>query len=379
MNTTLSPKVLQWARLRAGLSGAVLAGKLGVSEGEVEGWERSGLIEQHLVGKLASATKTPFGYLFLDTPPADKLPVSDFRKVAAVTPSAPSRGLLSVIYQCQRRQQWYREYLVSNGAQNLPFVGKFTTSAHVDTVATDISKTVKLGPDFNRNATGWEDVMRIAIENIEDAGILVNRVGFAENYTHNKLSVKEFRGFALCDPLAPLIFVNGADAPPAQMFTLAHEVVHIWLGESGVSNLEQTYSGTYKTEVFCNQVAAQILVPIQDLESDWNNSAIPKNEIARLAIKYRVSKIVMARRAKDTGRINNSDYNSFYQTEVTAAKATGGNYYITKPYEASRRLSVALIRDARNGKTMFREAMQLLGIKNTSTFQRYAEALHISM
>ena len=382
MNTILQPTVLRWARLRAGLSEADLADKIGVSKFAVAAWEANGSLEIKFIERFAAATKTPLGFLFLAEPPKESLPVSDFRTVNAKRPAIPSRRLLSIIYQCQRRQDWYRQYLISNGARPLPFVGKFTPDAPIEQVAKEISATIKLGPEYNQDSEKWEDAMRRSIESIEDAGILINKVGFAENYTHNKLSVKEFRGFALSDAFAPLIFVNGADAPAAQMFTMAHEIVHIWLGESGVSNLNQTYSGAYKIEQFCNSVAAEILVPDDALKGAWKAGASAKNEVSRLAKRFRVSRIVMARRAKDANRISDAVYKSFYRTEVKAAskeKNGGGNFYYAKPYEASRRLSVALIRDARNGRTMFREAMDLLGIASNATFQKYAEHLKISL
>ncbi|MEI9893988.1 MAG: ImmA/IrrE family metallo-endopeptidase [Chthoniobacter sp.] len=304
--------------------------RLKVPQSAIDGWEETGTIEIPLVEKLAAATKIPFGYLFLGAPPKETLPISDFRRVGAAVPAAtPSRALLSVIYQCQRRQEWFREYLIQNGYGQLPFVGKFTPDTPIEQAASEISETLKLGAKFNREYKNWEEAMRRNIENIEDAGILVNRIGYAENYTHNTLSVEEFRGFALSDKYAPLIFINGADAPTAQMFTMAHEAVHIWLGESGVSNLDQTFAGDYRTEIFCNSVAAEILVPLKLFISEWNKEAVANREIERLAKIYRVSGIVVARRALDAGFVTRATYKTFYNR--VAVKPSGGVEIITLP------------------------------------------------
>ena len=379
MNAELQPSVLKWARLRAGLDKQALADKVGVRAETVESWEKTGSIPYSKVEKLAEKTHTAFGFLFLPEPPSETLPISDFRRVSGSQASAPaSAELLSVIYQCQRRQNWYREYLLSRGAKPLSFAGKSTLKSQVHEIAEDIRNTIGMGPAIMDGINDWEEVLRNTMGRIEDAGILVNRTSFAGTHNQRKLSVKEFRGFALFDEYAPLVFVNGSDVPAAQMFTLAHEVVHIWIGESAVFNLEKTYSDEIRIETFCNNVAAEVLVPMEDLKTSWDERVSAASEIERLSRKFKVSRIVIARRAKDAGFVPRDFFNHFYNSEVkTAKKATGGNYYLSKPYQASRRLSVALIKDAKNGKTLFSDAMQLLGISNHNTFEKFAESLNL--
>lgn len=383
MITELSPSTLKWARSATTLSPAELADDLGATLEEVEHWEATGQIEIDVVQKLAKRTKIPYGYLFLPEPPEQKLPISDFRRIVGEEPAPPSRRLLNVLYRCQRRQQWYREYLIDHGADPLPFVGSKTVLSPIEAVAKEIAGTTRLGAKYNKAANSWEETMARSIENIESAGIIVNKVSYSDDYTHNTLSVREFRGFALSDPYAPLVFVNGADAPPAQMFTLAHEIAHIWIGESAVSNLDKTYAGGNEIERFCNAVAAEILVPIADLKTQWIPSRPVGAEVSRLSREYRVSKIVVARRGRDAGLVTQEYYERIYKAQVAAAMAakesTKGGYYTTKPYEASRRLSAAILTDMRSGRTLYREAMSLLGIKNTATLQKYAEKLQVTI
>lgn len=384
VNTSLSSSTLIWARTTTDLNPAELASEIGATLEEVEHWEATGEIDLDLVTKFAERANLPFGYFFLPEPPPNKFNISDFRRVAGEEPPPPSRRLLSVLYRCQRRQRWYREYQIKSGALPLPFVASKTVKAPIADVAKEIASTVQIGAKYNRIAETWEDTMARSIENIESAGIIVSKVSYSDDYTHNTLPVSEFRGFALSDPYAPLVFVNGADAPSAQMFTLAHEIVHIWLGESAVSNLDKTYAGANEIERFCNAVAAEVLIPLEVLKAEWNKASPDSVEVSRLSREFRVSKIVIARRGKDAGLVSKSYYEKVYEAQMLAAATSKaaiewGNYYTTKPYEASRRLSAAIIADTRDGRTMYREAMSLLGIRTSDAFAKYAQNLQMSL
>lgn len=374
----LQPTVLRWARKRANLSEELLARKLEVPPERVAEWEITGSISFSEVEKLAEKTFTQIGYLFLKEPPKDALPISDFRRVGGGAAQPPSPDLLDVLHSAQRRQSWYRDYLLANGEKPLPFVGKATLQTPVLEAAADIRETLRIGTAITAVTDFWEEALRQTIEALEGAGILVLRAGYAGGYTHRKLSVEEFRGFALADPYAPLVFINGADAPTAQMFTLVHEVVHIWLGESAVSNLNETYAVRTGIEVYCNQVAAEILVPTDDIKLSWKAQRGRGGEIERLSKKYAVSKIVVARRALDVGFLTAEEYSRFFKREIRSAeKSKGGNYYLNSQYQNSRRFSVALLLDTRAGRTLYHDAMQLLGIKKDLTFRRYAESLKV--
>jgi len=379
-NAELQPKVLQWARERAQLSAYQLADKLGISPDRVAEWETTGEITSTEIERLAESTYTPIGFLFLTKPPSESLPISDFRRVAAADdPGPPSADLLDVLHAAQRRQSWYREYLISNGENPLPFVGRVTVKASIGNTAADIRQTLQIGPAIAQKVRTREETLKQTIEAVEVAGILVLRAGFAGGYTHRKLSVDEFRGFALSDDYAPLVFINGADALSAQLFTLAHEVAHIWLGESAVSNLEKTYPGANPIEVFCNQVAAEVLVPMDSFRLAWRSLADYEQETELLSRKFKVSRMVIARRAKDAGFLSAEKYNRIFAEEIQQSqKGKGGNYYQNEQYQNSRRFSVALLQDAKSGRTLYHDAMRLLGIKKDATFRKYAQNLQLN-
>ncbi len=380
MNTTLQPKVLEWARVRASLGVADLAKKIRAPIDAVLEWEQTGEIDFTKAQLLAEKTHTPFGFLFLSEPPVETLPVSDFRTVGSQTAKTPSPELLDVFHHAQRRQNWYRNFQLNNAGAPLEFVGRAKKTHSPVATAEDIRKTIQFDQLHNEGTKNWDDAMRHIVDSIESAGILFLRTGVAEGNTHRKLLVSEFRGFALADRYAPLIFINGADSKSAQMFTIAHEIAHIWLGESAVSNLDKTDSSSHKIERFCNEVAAEVLLPLLILKREWRKSAPINNEISRVADKYKVSRIVVARRARDAGFISYPKYSALYDIEVAKSTAgSGGNYYLNQQYQNSRRFSVALLRDTREGKTLYHDAMDLLGIRKSETLKKYAETFQIRM
>jgi transcriptional regulator with XRE-family HTH domain len=142
VKATLKPSCLQWARERAGFNTSDIARKIGVKEDKVIQWEQSGEISLSHAEKLASVTHTPIGYLFLPVPPIEKLPVSDFRTVQTQDIARPSPDLLDIVNDALRRQDWYRDYLISSGGEPLPFVKSLTLSSNIISSADLIRATV---------------------------------------------------------------------------------------------------------------------------------------------------------------------------------------------------------------------------------------------
>ena len=366
------------ARNKAGLSEETLAAKIGVQLGLVKEWEKSGSIPCSLVEKLAEKTRIAFGFLFLEKPPQPALPIADFRCRNDAPPLEPSDDLLETIYDAQRKQSWYRDYLISTGAKPLPFVGRYSVKIPPKETASDIRSTLNIGPVLAEKAQKWEEAIRYTTEAAEDHGILVLRSGYVDGDTGRKFDTDEFQGFALCDKIAPLIFINGADFPAAQIFTLAHEVAHIWIGETGVSNLKRTYSTGGDSEKYCNSVAAEVLLPLEEIRASWSGKINDTNEIQRLSHKYKVSRIVVARRARDAGLMTEEEFDTYYRLISKPPKKSNSNwsdFYANEKYRNSRSFSVAILQEALAGRIMQRDAMQFLGIKKEKTLRKYAHSL----
>ena len=197
---------------------------------------------------LARHTHTPEGYLYLEEPPEDWLPIADLRTPDGQPPRRPSPNLLDTVYLMQARQEWLREERVVEEAARLPFVGSFPNGARPEEVAGGIRETLGVESGWASHRPNWSDALLFLRNCIEEAGVLVFFNGIVDNNTHRRLDRDEFQGFALVDQYAPLVFVNGADYKAAQMFTLAHELAHIFVGADGVSSFDalETISACYR-------------------------------------------------------------------------------------------------------------------------------------
>ena len=128
---------------------------------------------------------------------------------------------------------------------------------------------LRLPDDWAEARSGWRDALSFLRNRLDEVGVLVIFNGVVGNNTRRKLDPNDFQGFALVDEYAPLVFVNSADYIAAQMFTLAHEVAHLLIGETGLTLFDKLVPADHKTERFCNQVAAEFLVSQEELEDSW--------------------------------------------------------------------------------------------------------------
>jgi Zn-dependent peptidase ImmA (M78 family) len=371
------PELLRWAVDRSNRSVEGLAAKFP----KLAAWER-GEAQPTLrqLEQFAKATYTPVGYLFLREPPAEEVPIPDFRTLPGARRGRPSPDLLDTIYLCQQRQEWYREFARTMGEAPLAFVG----SAQVtdDVVATAAAMRRALGFDLaeRERLPTWTEALRRFIEQADALGVLVMVSGVVGSNNRRKLDAQEFRGFALADPLAPLVFVNGADTKAAQMFTLAHELAHVWLGESALSDVSPASAPAQRVEAWCNRVAAELLVPLAALRE-----ALPRGDaldhVPALARRFKVSTLVILRRLLDARRLSRETFEAAYEAELAHLRArpktSGGDFYLTQAARLSRRFARALIMSTLEGQTLYRDAFRMLGIAREATFRELGHQLGV--
>jgi len=371
MRVEVKPDLLRWARERAGRSPASLRKKFP----KIDLWERGEAMPTFKqLEAFAKAVFVPMGYLFLSEPRKERVPIPDLRTMGGELLGTPSPDLLDVLYLCQRRQAWYRDYARSIGEDPRPFVGSVKVDAPVDETAEAMRRTLGFDLEARRGFSTWTEALRRFIEQSENLGVLVMVSGVVGSNNQRKLDPEEFRGFALSDDLAPLVFINGADTKAAQMFTLAHELAHLWLGESALSDLSPRVLPSHRIERWCNQVAAELLVPIKSLEESLP-PANPLDALQDLARRFKVSTLVILRRILDAGRISQDVFQQAYDHELERLrkllKSSGGNFYLTQEARASRRFVHALVVSTLEGQTLYREAFHLLGIKKEKTFLEF--------
>ena len=383
MNLSLTPKVLRWARERAGLDQTTLAKKVtGKPTAErVKQWEKTGMLTFAQVRKLANATHTPEGFLYLNEPPDDRLPIPDFRTVGDELVRRPSPDLLDTVNMMQRRQTWMRDFLIEEAEPQLGFVGSSTLNSNPQKVASEIRTTLGVTGGWANEESTWTDALMHLRQKIEAAGILIVINGVVGNNNHRKLDPDEFRGFVLSDAYAPLVFINGADFKAAQMFTIAHEVAHLWIDREGVSNFEAMQPPPIRVEQWCNQVAAEFLIPAAELLEVWDDAKQSKEPYQALAARFKVSTIVAARRVLDLGLISKKQFFQFYDSyqkderrKKEAKKNKGGDFWNTQNVRVGQRFGTAVVRAAKEGRLLYREAYQLTGLSGR-TFDRFAENL----
>lgn len=372
----VSRSVLRWAIERSGKASAVRQKFPKLREWE-QGESQPTLRQ---LEKLAKETATPFGYLFLPEPPEERLPIPHFRTLEDQPPERPSPDLLETVHTMERRQAWMREYLADEGEESLPFVRSARLREEPKQVARKMRETVGLAQAWAADQPTWTEALAELRHRMEDVGIIVAVSGIVGNNTHRKLDPTEFRGFVLVDEYAPLVFVNGADGRAAQMFTLAHEIAHVWLGSSAAFDLRDLQPAADETEQACNRVAAEFLIPEEELRQLWRRVRRDAEPFQSVARHFKVSVLVAARRALDLALITRANFLDFYRAyqederRRAGTRPEGGNFYASQNLRLGRRFAEAVVRATKEGKLSYREAYQLTGLYGNA-FERYAEGL----
>ena len=317
----------------------------------------------------------PFGYLFLTDPPDEDLPLHDLRTTQDPAFLHPSPNFLEVAYDALRKQEWYRGYLLEQDASEIPFIGRFDESEDVNVVAEDIRQTLGIGDDLRSDATDNDDYFRRLVRRCDGVGIVVLRNSVVGNDTHRSLNPDEFQGFAKADTLAPVVFVNQNDYLAAQIFTLMHEIAHLWIGVSGVSNtdyLNRPGTADAVHEEKADQIAAEVLVPAQEFSARWDQELDKSIRLNRVRQHYKVSVFVLLRRAYDLEKITRDEFIAEYNRRRKQIKPKsgggGGAYLATIAARNSNAVTTAVLHSVLSGSLAPIEGAILLNVRPATLY-----------
>lgn len=373
----ITPNVLKWARESARMSEEIAAAKVSVSVGKLKDWEE-GLTQPTIrqAQTLSKAYKRPFALFFLPEIPRDFQPLQDYRVKGAKELTTSS---IFIIREIQQKQAWISNVYEENNEDKLSFVGRFSINDNPKIVADDILRILGINPAKYKT----ENPIREWIDAAETNGIFVSRTSFI--HSRLKLDSEELQGFAIADPFAPFVFVNSDDWNAPQLFTLVHELAHIWIAETGISNeIEPEMKNRDKfhpVELFCNEVAANALMPKEIVLSF--DIAIYRNsqEVFKAAKTLGVSSFALLIRAFNLDKISAStyqklkqqadvDYNVFLKREAEKKaiqklkqkeKPGGPNPYLLRLNKNSRLFTQVVLDALRGGFVQPTQASLLLG------------------
>ncbi|GBD80971.1 hypothetical protein TEHD10_2034 [Tetragenococcus halophilus subsp. halophilus] len=331
------------------------------------------------LNQLSKKIKVPFGYLLLNDIQKEEPSLIEYRTVLNNEVDKPSRDLLETIDDMEDKQDWMRDFLIRNSYEKLNFVNKFSKKDSVQTIAQGIRHTLQLEETWFVNRQ-YNNAFNYLRDKFENAGILVMQNGVVKANTHRNLNVDEFRAFVLVDDYAPLIFINSTDSNGGKIFSLFHEVAHIFLGESDLFNDNNVSHPIYRNdlEVLCNDIASELCIPAPYFKELWakNTERDTFNKIHYIAQKCKISILAVAVKALKNRYIDEQEYYKirneslkYYKKENTKKKENNGNGINTAVSRIDKRFFQFLSNDIKSGNTQYTDAYRLLNT-NRKTFDK---------
>lgn len=364
----INKELIEWAIIRNGNSLEEFYAQNPIVESWING-EKFPTVKQ--LENFTHKVHVPFGYMFLPQPPNETIPLPFFRTGKNSTNNV-SLNVFHTVQIIQDRQNWLTEYLEELNFPELDFVGKFNIKDNYMNVVNDIRNVLKLELDWASKHNKWEEALDYLTLKIEEAGIIVTYNGIVGNNTHRVIDVNECRGFVLVNKKAPFLFINSADAKAAQMFTIIHELAHVWLGKSAGFDNANLLPADDPLELLCDKVAAELLVPEIYFIKKWETS----QNFKYLSRIFKVSPIVIGRRALDLKLITFPQFIQFYDEYMCEIKerkdrqSSGGDFYATTKKRISLRFAAFVNNAVKENKLLYRDAYKLTNMKG-ETYNKF--------
>ena len=383
---TLNPDILLWARNTAGLSADEAARVLGFnSTVERSATERLMALEagaeepsRSVLLRMAKAYRRSLLVFYLSEPPRTGDRGQDFRTVPGAPPPLYNPILDALIRDIRGRQTMVRALLEETEPQPVNFIGSASMSDPAEDLANRIKERLDLTLAGFRGQPTVELSFRYLREKLEAAGVYVLLLGNLGSH-HTNIPVDTFRGFAIADPIAPLIVVNDQDARPAWSFTALHEVAHLWLGATGISGASMEARTEARIERYCNDVAGEILLPTAEIRTLSHLRGAPLNDaietVSTFASARKISRAMVAFKLLRADVISAATWRQLadhFRQEWIASRARqaetesnrgGPSYYVVKRHRLGNALLDIVRRSLGEGILTHTKAAQVLGVK----------------
>ena len=385
----INPAMLKFARECMELDIEEAAKKLGITDTKKQkASEKLQAIElgkvditSSVLMKAINCYKRSLIYFYLDSPPREDKVGVDFRTPSTEFKDKKNEALLkALVRDIKLRQSMVCSILQDEEAE--PFSLKCSIDINSDTkkAAALITESFNIDLREYRKPKDAMTAFKYLRNKIEDAGIFVLLMGNLGSH-HTNIYPQTFRGIASSDIFAPFIVINKHDSKSACSFTLLHELTHLLINEPGISNNDDTQKPQNIVEQFCNDVAAEILLPSSELTSLYasNNEEELLNLIADISNEKKLSKSMVAYNLYKHCKIDydlwkaiqeklksNGDQN--YKVKQDKGKTGGPNYYTTKRSDLGKALFNLTKRAVYNGALQPTKAATVLGVSPFSVY-----------
>ena len=331
----ITPEVLKWAREEyIELEIDYAAKKLNIDSERLEAWENGK--EQPTVPqlkKIAKLYRIHISIFYLPGPPVGFNRPTDYRVLPehfAIDEEQIYRLNANIVEAFERREMLIELYeLLEEPPPDVPL--NVNRHDNLRQTAQKITEFLEFNRTQLQHANDPYAALKFWKQTVEAKGILVCQTSVN---THLSVELETVRGFCIAQRPFPVIVVNPKDSPYGRIFTLIHELVHIALGESVIQNTDfeaTLLSNLDPIEVFCNQVAAEVLVPEDEL-LEIVNLEMFEEELSGTSKFFHVSPEVIMRRLLTLGKISRHDYRTYRNRQLAKYKGTPARTSGAVPY-----------------------------------------------
>lgn len=313
--------------------------------------------------KISKQLSIPVGLLMLDKPIEKKLNAINFRTINSEYLAGQSRELQDTIDEMRSKQDFLREEIETE----LEYINKFSISDNDLEVANYIRVILGIEKDYYLKVSR-DNILKFFREKINQIGVFVFFNGKYKDNTHRALNLNEFRGFVLIDKKAPIIFLNQKDTKNGQLFTLIHELVHLFIGDEEIYGVQSESTDFDHTEAFVNRVTAEILVPNDKFLEKYSTT---KNTVD-IANTFKVSEFVIVRKMLDNKKISHKQYMSLidklseqyreHEKLFNEKKSSGGDYKNNVRFRIDQQFFNYVQNAVNNQKISYTDAFNLVGV-----------------